>query len=86
MIVDIPTAVAQIATFTKLTQKDVEDLVETANKRPQYLPIILRSYQDDGVVDDVSTWQRIGEILLQVAPYAGAAATIIGLVGAAKSL
>ncbi len=74
-------AVFQISTYTKLTQKDIDDLKEIAGKSPDALPGLMQDYVDMGSVSDRGVWQKIGEDLQAASPYIGLAGAILGVVG-----
>ena len=73
-------AIVRIASYTGLTQKDVDELKQIAETNPEALPGLMTGYEEMGAVSDHGLWARIGEDLQSAAPYLTLAGAIIGIV------
>jgi len=73
-------AIFRISQYTKLSQKDIEDLDSIAKTNPDALPGLMQDYVDMASVPDRGTWAKIGEDLQAAAPYIALAGAILGVV------
>jgi hypothetical protein len=72
-------AIFKISQYTKLSQKDIDDLDSIAKTNPDALPGLMQDYIDMAAVPDRGVWVKIGEDLQAAGPYIGLAGAIVGV-------